>query len=84
MNANVIRGLYYNDLNDDTLLLPFVLLQGETDKEWLALIKEWWNHGTVSLAHENILHFITLFLRILSLDEEMKMQFHSVTCLLKS
>lgn len=40
MNANEIHGFYCNDLHDDTLLLPFALLQDETDKEWLALIKE--------------------------------------------
>lgn len=36
----MIHEFYYKDLNDGILLLPFVLLQDETDKEWLALIKE--------------------------------------------
>lgn len=36
----MIHGFYYKDLNDGSLPLPFVLLQDETDKEWLALIKE--------------------------------------------
>lgn len=40
MNAIMIHGFYYKDLNDGSLPLPFVLLQDETDKEWLALIKE--------------------------------------------
>lgn len=40
MNAIMIHGFYYKDLNDGLLPLPFVLLQDETDKEWLALIKE--------------------------------------------